>query len=32
VGTVITTGDHPLDAGFSFEQVADELPTGAPQL
>ena len=32
VGTVITTGDHPLAAGLSLAQVAVEPATAAPQL
>jgi hypothetical protein len=32
VGTVITTGDQPVAAGFNFAQVAVEPATAVPQL
>jgi hypothetical protein len=32
VGTVITTGDQPLAAGFNFAQVAVVLTATGPQL
>ena len=32
VGTVITTGDQPVAAGFDLAQVAVEPPTTVPQL
>jgi hypothetical protein len=32
VGTVITTGDHPVEAGFNGAQVAVEPVTAVPQL
>src|SRR5580704_14815873 len=32
VGTVITTGDHPVAKGFDLAHVAVEPPTMAPQL
>jgi hypothetical protein len=32
VGTVITTGDHPAEAGFNLAHVAVEPVTAVPQL
>jgi hypothetical protein len=32
LGMVITTGDQPVAAGFNWAQVAEDPPTGVPQL